>query len=321
MSNDIKLRPAERSQAKIRLGLSGPAGSGKTYSALQIAFGLCGDWTKIAIIDTEHYSADFYSDMGKYNVLSLDPPFSPERYIEAIEACENAKMEVIIIDSITHEWDGPGGCLEIQEKLGGKWQNWAEVTPRHRQFIDTILSSSCHVITCVRSKVDYALSQDNGKVKVEKVGMKDVTREGFDYELTLDLDLDLNHNARCSKDRTGLFMDQPPFVPSSDIGRRIAEWCVKGSPAPIRQRPTKNGTADVPFNICRISGKPDKDWKECSTSYLKNIYDNYKSKCSPETLAYINDLLLEREQAGKTAPESKPVLPPDTEEQKSEVQQ
>ncbi len=228
----MQLRSATRKKAKIRLGLSAPSGGGKTYSALLIAFGLCGDWQKIAIIDSENNSADLYSDLGDYNVLPLSAPFSPERYIEAIRACEKAGMDVIIIDSITHEWDGEGGCLDIKERLGGKYQDWAKVTPRHNNFINAILQSPAHVITTVRRKQDYEMNKSEGKTTVEKVGLKEVTREGFEYELTVNLELDVRHNAKAGKDRTGLFMDKPEFVPSNKTGELIRDWCEKGIEAP-----------------------------------------------------------------------------------------
>lgn len=221
-----KLRKASRQKAKIRLGLSAQSGGGKTYSALLIAYGLAGnDWSKVAIIDTENGSADLYCDLGNYNVLSLTAPYAPERYIEAIQDCENAGMEVVIIDSITHEWDGKGGCLEIVEQLGGKYQNWAQVTPRHQTFVDAILQSKCHVITTVRRKQDYEMIKEGNRVTVQKVGLKEVTREGFEYELTVNLELDTNHNATASKDRTGLFSGKPPFVPSAETGKMLLEWC------------------------------------------------------------------------------------------------
>ena len=105
----MNIRKAERKQAKIRLALQGPSGSGKTYSSLLIARGLVDDWPKVVIIDTENFSADLYAHLGSFNVLSTTPPYSPEKYIEAITACIEAGMEVIIIDSISHEWDGQGG--------------------------------------------------------------------------------------------------------------------------------------------------------------------------------------------------------------------
>jgi hypothetical protein len=225
----MQLRKATRQKAKIRLGLSAVSGGGKTYSALLLALGLCSDWSKIAVIDTENNSADLYAHLGDYNVLPLVAPYAPERYIEAIKSCEQAGMEVIIIDSITHEWDGKGGCLQIVDQLGGKYQDWGKVTPRHQAFIDTILQSTCHILTTVRRKQDYEMSKVDGRMKVEKAGLKEVTREGFEYELTVNLEIDVNHNASASKDRTGLFAGKPSFVPTIETGKLIKEWCDSGA--------------------------------------------------------------------------------------------
>ncbi|MEO8254639.1 MAG: AAA family ATPase [Flavobacterium sp.] len=165
----MKLQKAERHQVKLRIGLSGPSGFGKTYSSLLLAYGITGDWNKIAIIDTENRSASLYSHLGNFNVLSLDEPYTPERYLEAIKLCEDSEMDVIIVDSISHEWQSKGGCLEIHEKLGGRFQDWSKVTPRHNSFIDAIIQSKCHVITTSRRKVDYSLDKDGeGKTKVMK---------------------------------------------------------------------------------------------------------------------------------------------------------
>jgi len=224
----MQLRKATRKKAKIRLGLSAVSGGGKTYSAILIAKGLCGDLSKVAVIDTENGSADLYAHLGDFNVLPLTAPFTPERYIEAIRSCEAAGMEVIIVDSISHEWDGKGGCLEIVEQLGGKYQDWAKVTPRHQAFLEAILHSSSHVITTVRRKQDYEMVKDGNRIKIEKGGLKEITREGFEYELTINLEMDTNHNASASKDRTNLFMGKPSFVPSEKTGETIAQWCEQG---------------------------------------------------------------------------------------------
>jgi hypothetical protein len=230
------LRKASRKKAKIRLGLSAVAGGGKSYSALLIAYGLCGDWEKIAVIDSENSSADLYAHLGPYNVLPVTAPYLPEKYIESIKACEAAGMEVIIVDSITHEWDGKGGCLEIVDAItqGSTSKNsyvaWGRVTPRHQAFIDAMLSSKCHIITTVRRKQDYEMTKDaNGKVKVEKAGLKEQTRDGWEYELTVNLQLDMMHQAVASKDRTGLFMGKPEFIPSIETGKMILEWCETGA--------------------------------------------------------------------------------------------
>jgi hypothetical protein len=225
----MKLRKATRQKAKIRLGLSSVSGGGKTFSGLLIAKGIAGEWSKVAIIDSENYSADLYAHLGDYNVLPISAPFTPEKYIEAIKECEKAGMEVIIVDSISHEWDGKGGCLELVESFGGKYQDWAKVTPRHQAFIEAITQSPCHIITTVRRKQDYEMTKDgNGKIKIEKGGLREITREGFEYELTINLELDMQHNATASKDRTGLFMNKPAFMPNEKTGELIRNWCDQG---------------------------------------------------------------------------------------------
>ena len=242
----MTLRKATRQKSKIRLGLSAVAGGGKTYSALLIASGMTS-WDKIALIDTENGSGDLYENLGAYNVLPIEAPYTPEKYIQAIKTCEDAGMEVIIIDSITHEWDGEGGCLEIQAKLGGRYQDWAKVTPRHVAFIQAILKSKCHVITTVRRKQDYEMTNEGNRIAVKKVGLKEVTREGFEYELTANLEIELNHYASASKDRTGLFLDKPSFIPSPETGKAILNWCNSGV-APLPKEDTRPLLTDDAFN-------------------------------------------------------------------------
>ena len=198
----MQLQTAERKRAKIKLGLQGPSGSGKTYSALLLAYGLCRDWTKIAVIDSENHSANLYANLGKYNVVDLQSPFTPERYIEAINICEKASMEVIIIDSISHQWEGMGGLLETHSNMqGNSYTNWNKITPRHNSFIQHILQSPAHIIGTIRSKQDYVLAEKNGKMVPEKIGLRGITREGLDYEFTLVFELDMKHNCTATKDR------------------------------------------------------------------------------------------------------------------------
>lgn len=226
----MKLHKAERHQVKLRIGVTGASGFGKTYSSLLLAYGITNDWTKIALIDTENKSASLYSHLGDFNVLSLEDSFSPERYIKAIKLCEDSGMEIIIIDSISHEWQSKGGCLEIHEQLGGRFQDWAHVTPRHNAFIDAITQSKCHMITTSRRKVDYSLDKDgNGKTKVMKLGTKEITREGYEYELTVNFELiNDKHLTNVSKDRTGLFSGKPEFIINSNTGKKLINWCTQG---------------------------------------------------------------------------------------------
>lgn len=239
------IRKAERKQAKLRIGVSGPSGSGKTYSSLLLARGIAGSWDKVGMIDTENGSGELYSHLGDYNVITLESPFTPERYIEAIKAFEEAGMDVIVIDSTSHEWEGKGGCLELVDSLGGRYQDWGKVTPRHNTFIQKMLQSSCHIITTTRRKQDYEMTKGNdGKVKVEKVGMKEVQRDGFEYELTLSLNVDTRHMASASKDRTGLYADKPEFVISEKNGEDLKAWAESGKAVDPNLKVKKQRIAD-----------------------------------------------------------------------------
>lgn len=225
----MQLQQASRKNAKIKMAIQGPSGSGKTYSALSLAYGLCGDWTKIAVIDTENHSSELYAHLGNYQVLHVEAPFTPERYIEAIQVCEKANIEVIIIDSISHEWEGIGGILATHSSMtGNSYTNWSKLTPRHNAFVQHILQSPLHIIGTIRAKQEYILSEKNGKQVPEKVGMKGVTREGMDYEFTLVFNLDMRNQATATKDRTSVFSGKPEFRITSEIGRMILAWCNEG---------------------------------------------------------------------------------------------
>ena len=198
----MQLRQSMRRAAKMRLALAGASGSGKTYSSLLVAYGMTGDWSKVAVI-------------GNYN--------------EAIGICEQAGAEVVIIDSISHCWDY---LLDFHANLqGNSFANWAKVTPRQNAFIQRILTSSAHVICTMRSKQDYVLSDKNGKMIPEKVSLKAVQRDNVDYEFTAVLDIAMNHKATTSKDRTGLFTGRPEFLITPAVGQAILKWCNTTQPA------------------------------------------------------------------------------------------
>ncbi|WP_228455835.1 AAA family ATPase [Chryseobacterium sp. POL2] len=224
----MQLRQSERKQARIKMALQGSAGSGKTYSSLILAKGMTnGDFSKVAIIDTENGSADLYAHLGTYNVLSLKPLFTPQQYVDAINICEEAGMEVIILDSISHCWDY---LLDYHSSLAGNsFTNWAKIKPLEKLFIDKILQCKAHVIATMRTKQDYVLNQKDGKFVPEKVGLKSVQRDGLDYEFTLVFDIDIKHFAAASKDRTGLFMGKPEFKITEKIGEEILKWCNSGT--------------------------------------------------------------------------------------------
>lgn len=235
-------KKAEKRQAKLRLALSGPSGSGKTTGALLIAKGLGG---KIAVLDTERGSASLYSDLVDFDVVELGPPYTPERYIEIIRAAEKEGYTTLVLDSITHEWVGQGGIIEIVDAIarsrfrGNSYAAWNEGTPRHQRFIDAMLASPLHIIATMRSKAVYVeTDKGNGKKGIEKQGSAPQQRDGLEYEFTAVLDLAVDgHFANASKDRTRLFKD--PFVISEQTGRDLLEWLNSGK-SPLEQ-PLENG--------------------------------------------------------------------------------
>ncbi len=225
----MQLQTASRKQVKIKMNIASPSGFGKTYSALLLGYGITGNWEKIAVIDTENDSASLYSNLGPFKTIRLDAPFSPDRYIQAIDTCEKAGMELIIIDSITHIWKGTGGILEYQNSLGGRYQDWAKATPLYQKWLNRVLQSNCHIITTNRKKQAYNLVTEGNKTKVEKVGLDDEIREGYHYDLTLAFEIiNDKHMARTSKDRTGLFVNLPEFIITPETGKMILNWCQTG---------------------------------------------------------------------------------------------
>ena len=258
----LELKKAQRKKVKLRLNISAPSGAGKTYSSLLMAKGLCGNWSKIAVIDTENGSSSLYSDLGEFSVIDLVAPYTPEKYTQALKICEDAGMEVVIIDSTTHEW----ACLIEENELlaqskfrGNTWSAWSQTTPRHDRFIQSILQSNVHVITCTRSKMETIMTDDK---KVKKVGMKDVQREGWEYELTISLNIDRDtHRAIASKDRTNLFENVNPFIITEETGKQIANWCDSG----VSELAIAINEMEIVANI--------EDLKNCWSKY-KNLQTN-----------------------------------------------
>ena len=254
MSNFHK---AERRKSKLRLAIAGPAGSGKTYSALQIAFGIGG---KIALIDTERGSAELYSHLGAYDVCTVEAPFEPSKYVAAIKEAEKLGYDIIITDSLSHAWSGTGGLLDLHGKIadrgGNSWTAWRKITPQHNELVEALLQSPCHIIATMRSKMEYSQSEEGGKKTVKKIGLAPVQREGMEYEFTVFYDIDINHVATASKDRTSLF-DNKYFTPSTETGIILINWLNNApdakplqaaKPAPAATKDNKQTSPKVTLN-------------------------------------------------------------------------
>lgn len=228
------IRKAVRKNAKLRIGISALAGAGKTMSSLLVAKGLAGPNGKIGVIDTERGSASLYADKVDFDVIELNKPFTVKKYLEAIEAFENAGYDVIVIDSLSHAWTGQGGLLEKQQQMssgleGDKTNAWREITPEHNKLVDAMLESSCDIIATTRAKAEYVVGTDSqGNATMNKIGTKPVQREGMEYEFTVFLDIDLKtHKATASKDRTEIFSTFNDVL-DERLGKKLADWRNKG---------------------------------------------------------------------------------------------
>lgn len=290
-----KFQRAERRRVKLKIAITGPSGSGKTYSALALATGL---GQKIALVDTENDSASLYSDRFTFDTLVIDPPYTIQKYVEAIKAAQDEKYDVVVVDSISHAWAGDGGLLAKKEALdargGNSYTNWGGITKEHEAFKAILLNADLHLICTMRSKQDYVLeNNEKGKSAPKKVGLAPIQRDGMEYEFTTVFDVAMDHNASASKDRSGLF-DGQFFKIGKETGERFAAW-LGGATAEPRQAPATAASANNVdtslvisepqrkrlFAIANKSGIPDDEVKailleygfESSKDITRDVYD------------------------------------------------
>jgi len=225
---------AIKKKLKARVAIDGPSGSGKTYTSLIAATALA-QGGKIAVIDTERGSASLYSDKFDFDVLELET-FSPALYTQAIKAAEKAGYAVIVIDSLSHAWEGEGGALDMADAATARMRSqnsyvaWREVTPVHREMVDAMLQSPAHIVATMRSKMEYVMEKDErtGKTTVNKVGLAPIQRSGMEYEFTLVADMDLSNRLIVSKSRYEPYTGKTQIKPGIDFFQPFAEWLARG---------------------------------------------------------------------------------------------
>jgi len=239
-------KPAVKHESKLRLAIAGPSGAGKTYTSLAIATSLANGG-KVAVVDTEHGSAEKYSGIFPFDVLKLDAPFHPDRFSEAIQMAAQEGYSVVVLDSLSHAWNGAGGALELVEQFSRKYKGnsyaaWGDVTPIQNRLIESIVGAKLHVIATMRSKQDYILIDRNGKQMPQKVGMAPIQRDGFEYEFDVFLDMDVENNAVVTKTRCPELTGKVINKPGKDLANTLRGWLsgepvveVKsnGKPAPV----------------------------------------------------------------------------------------
>ena len=233
----MAFKKAKREQVWTKTLLVGASGSGKSYSALRMATGLAEKCNSdIAVIDTEAGRIKYYANEFNFDLVTLND-YQPETYTEYIEEAINSGYKVIIIDSISHEWDY---CLELNSKLGGRYTDWKNITPRHEKFRDKILQSPAHIICTARGKDEYILEERNGKQVPKKVGLGYKQRTDTEYEYTVAFNIAQDtHIASATKDNTHIFEGKYDIL-TEQSGKALYEWANTGEKVE-----SKNNTASV----------------------------------------------------------------------------
>lgn len=248
---------ASKAKAKARIAIYGPAGSGKTFTALSLAAGLAPEGTRVAVVDTEHGAASKYADRFDFDTLNLGTP-RVEAYVEAIKAAEDAGYGVIVLDSISHGWQTLLEEVDKSSRASSRkntWAAWRDHTPRQKRFVEAILQSPCHIVATLRSATEWVQVQDerSGKNKPERVGLKPEQGKGIEYEFDILLQINTEHIATVEKDRSGKFQDQIIEKPGIAFGRDIAAWLSEGvdAPAPVV---TVGPATDAPSRSAVLGG-------------------------------------------------------------------
>ena len=268
MENQFVFSKAQKSKSKLRLAIDGPAGAGKTYTALICASAIAeSEGKRIAFIDSERGSASLYADKFDFDVLNLES-FSPRNYTNAIHAAEDAGYGVIVIDSLSHAWEGEGGALDMVDRAAKREQGnsnrfvgWRDVTPLQREMVDAMLMSPVHIVATMRSKMEYVLEPGGPgeKAKVRKVGMAPIQRQGLEFEFTMVGDMDTDHNFIVSKTRIDVMTDEIMKFPDKRFFLRIVEWLHSGAddyaPNRITVDPVKQAPAPAQ-NIPATTPRP-----------------------------------------------------------------
>ena len=235
---------ASRDRVPVKIGLTGVSGSGKTYSALRLARGLVGPSGRIAVIDTENHSASIYASAFDFDVDDIDD-YRAKVFEESISAAVRAGYDCLIVDSASHIWEGVLSYKVKLDKTGGNsFTHWQDAGEKWKTVISSLLHAPIHVICCFRSKSAYVLDDQDGKQVPRKVGMAPVAREGVEYEFSIVFDIARSHLALTDKDRTGLFLDEDPFLITEETGRKIADW-LRTAPEPA-PAPKKAPAAKAP---------------------------------------------------------------------------
>lgn len=267
----FEIKKATKYDAKLRLALIGISGSGKTYSALELAKHL---GKKVCLVDTEFKSAQKYADKFDFDTIELDT-FSPLTYVEVIKQVELNNYDVLIIDSLSHAWMGKEGALEQVDKAAKRSQSnntyvaWRDVTPMHNNLVEAMLRCKCHLIVTMRAKQDYVLeTNEKGKTVPRKVGLAPIQREGLEYEFDVVGDMDLDNNYIITKTRCSDLHNSVVNKPGKQLADSLKKW-LKGEKVPVE---TDKKTEPAP-DESTSTDKYEKLFKDKNPDEIKKLYN------------------------------------------------
>lgn len=228
---------AVKQQVSIKALVGGPSGSGKTMSSLRLATGIVesmggGD---IFFIDTEGDRALHYADKFTFKHVKFPNNHTPENYISAINHCIKDGAKVIIIDSMTHEWNALNEM--VNNMPGNSFQNWGKVKPRHHKMMQHIISSPIHIICTGRGKDEYVMEvNDKGRQQPKKIGLGIQQEKDTEYEFVVTFNLVRDtHVADVMKDTTGLFEGKYEVL-TEEHGKALYQWANSGVESPVHVR-------------------------------------------------------------------------------------
>lgn len=231
----IQIRKAQREGARVVCGFAGRSGDGKTYTALQFAYGLANyDPTKIGFLDTENKRGSLYADIfhnhpthptkEQFLIGDLHPPFTPNRYMEAIAEFQRAGVEVLIIDSVTHEWEGAGGCVEIAGNATKQVVGWNLAKKEHKRFMNAMLQCDMHIIACIRAREMMDFTNPDKPVSL---GVLPVQEKNFMFEMTASvLMMEEGKSQKVLKcpEKLRPFLGRRTDYITSEDGKAVRDW-------------------------------------------------------------------------------------------------
>lgn len=292
----FQVKKAKREKIYVKIALMAPSGGGKTYGGLRLASGMAeeikketGKDARILLANTEQKRGYYYANEFDYDIVDIDPPHNPEKYVDLINFAASEGYDILIIDSSSHEWEGKGGCLELQQQAGGTYQAWARITPRHNRFIEAIADSPIHIIATMRGKDQYEVNKDErGKTSVQKLGVGAKQRDGFEYEFTCTFLIDQKTNcAEVQKDNTHIFEGEGAMLLTENHGKKIIQWANSGEGyTPVSRPKDQNAPDDITDfknEVITLMGKIIESGVDKDAVYAV-VAENNGGKKNPNTL-------------------------------------